>query len=106
MMSDLTVVPDAIRGYGDVCATMATGVATAGSVDQAATIAAVVPVFGLIGQDFLAAFAYAQGNHLFSVGQLAAVHAASSANSFASAATYEATDGASGAGITSVATAL
>ncbi|WP_348537884.1 type VII secretion target [Nocardia brasiliensis] len=78
------------------------GVATAGAVDQAATIATVVPVFGLIGQEFLAAFAFAQANHLSSVAELAAVHAGTALTAHQAASTYEVTDSASGAAIGSV----
>ncbi|MFE7796283.1 type VII secretion target [Nocardia sp. NPDC057440] len=88
-MSELVATPDAIRRYGDAAAAMATGVATAGAFDQAATIAAAVPVFGLIGQDFLMSFAYAQGNHVSSVFELAAVHAGTALTAHQGATAYE-----------------
>lgn len=91
-MSELVAVPDAIRRYGDAAATMAVEVATAGAANQAATVAAAVPVFGLIGQDFLAAFAFAQCNNLQSVCELAAVHAATAMTAYEGAAAYEATE--------------
>ncbi|MEV0293224.1 type VII secretion target [Nocardia sp. NPDC050710] len=94
-MSDLVATPDAIRRYGDAAVAMATGVATAGAFDQTATIAATVPVFGLIGQDFLFAFAHAQGNHASSVLELAAVHAATAMTAHQGAAAYEASERAS-----------
>ncbi|MBF6087101.1 hypothetical protein [Nocardia cyriacigeorgica] len=93
-MSDLVATPDAIRRYGDAAAAMATSVATAGSVDQAATMAVAAPVFGLIGQEFLVSYAIAQGNHLSSVMELAGVHAATAVTAHQSAAAYEASDAA------------
>ncbi|MBJ8338587.1 hypothetical protein JGU71_06800 [Antrihabitans sp. YC3-6] len=101
-MSDVAAVPDAIRAYGDVSAGMAAAVVTAGTIDTTATVAAMVPVFGLIGQDFLAAFAVAQGNHIFSIGQLAAVHAGTAAAAITGAAEYETVDTAAGATFDSI----
>ncbi|MFD4354883.1 type VII secretion target [Nocardia sp. NPDC058518] len=101
-MNHVAVVPDAVRAYAGASATMAAGVAQAGAVDQAATVAAVVPVFGLIGQEFLMSFAYAQTNHLTSVTELAAVHAGTALTSAQAAATYEGADAASGLGIGTV----
>jgi len=91
-MTDLVVASDAIRRYGDAAATMATETAAAGATNQAATIAASIPVFGLIGQDFLAAFAFAQANNLLSVTELAAVHAATAITSYEGATAYELTE--------------
>ncbi|MFC8042685.1 type VII secretion target [Nocardia sp. NPDC057353] len=101
-MNHVAVVPDALRRYGDASASMATGIATAGTVDQAATIAAVVPIFGLIGQEFLAAYAFAQANHLSSLLELAGVHAGTALTAHEAAATYEAADAESGAAIGAV----
>ncbi|WP_319945476.1 type VII secretion target [Nocardia macrotermitis] len=67
--------PNTFRRYGDTAAGMATAVAAAGNIDQAASVAAATPVFGLIGQEFLASFAYAQANHFTAVNQLANVFA-------------------------------
>lgn len=59
-------------------------------------------LFGLIGQEFLAAFIAAQANHLTSVGELAAVHAATAATTVAGLAGFEGVDAASAAVIRSV----
>nr|WP_198428552.1 type VII secretion target [Nocardia bovistercoris] len=88
--------PDALRAYGGAAATMATGVATAGAFDQVATVAAAAPVFGLIGQDFLLAFAAAQGNHVSSVLELAGVHAATAVALQQDATAYETSESVSG----------
>ncbi|WP_067561549.1 type VII secretion target [Nocardia acidivorans] len=88
-MSNLAASPDAIRHYGDVSAAMASTIAGAAAVDQAATVAAVVPVFGLIGQEFLLSFAGAQGNHFASTAELAAVHAGTAVTAHEAAAAYD-----------------
>ncbi|WP_040788667.1 hypothetical protein [Nocardia paucivorans] len=94
-MNELVATSDAIRRYGDAAATMAADVVVAGATNQAATIAAAVPVFGLIGQDFLAAFAVAQANNLSSVAELAYVHGMTAVTAYESAALYDATENAS-----------
>ncbi|MCU1643444.1 MAG: hypothetical protein JWN03_3719 [Nocardia sp.] len=88
-MSNLVATPDAIRHYGDVSAAMASTIAGAAGADQVATVAALVPVFGLIGQDFLLSFAGAQGNHFASTAELAAVHAGTAVTAHEAAATYD-----------------
>ncbi|MFI5719069.1 type VII secretion target [Nocardia sp. NPDC051750] len=91
-MYNVQATPDAIRAYGDSSAIMAAEISLAGAANQAAVIAAVVPVFGLIGQDFLAAFAVAQANNMRSVNEIAAVHAATAVAAHQGAGTYERTD--------------
>ncbi|MCM6776091.1 type VII secretion target [Nocardia sp. CDC159] len=105
-MDVVAATPDAIRRYGDASAAMAATTATVGAVDQAATMAAAVPVFGLIGQDFLLSFAYAQANHLASVSELAAVHAGTAVTAYEGAATYETTDAGSAAKVGKVGDSL
>ncbi|MCX4093078.1 type VII secretion target [Nocardia sp. alder85J] len=85
----LKVDPQVFRQYGDIAEGSAGAVAAAGAIDQASTVAAAVPVFGLIGQEFLASFAYAQNNHVTAVTQLANVLAGQAATSRAAADTYE-----------------
>lgn len=97
-MSEIVVTPDTFRQYGDIAGRMATTTAVAGSVDQAATVAAVVPVFGLIGQDFLATFAQSQANHLTGVMQLANVYDQTSKAAYHSANAYEGAEGQSSSG--------
>lgn len=93
-MSLISVTSEAIRGYGDASATMAADIVVAGATNQAATLAAAVPVFGLIGQDFLAAFAVAQANNLSSVAELAYVHGMTAVAAHESAALYDTTEAA------------
>lgn len=101
-MDRIAVESDAIRQYGNTAAATATEVAVAGATNQAATIAAAVPVFGLIGQDFLAAYAYAQASNLTSVAELAHVYAMTAVAAHEAAALYDLTDAASAADIGSV----
>ena len=63
-MSEITAVPAAIEAFGDTAALMSAAVASAGSINAAANIAQMVPVFGLIGQEFLLAFAGAQASQV------------------------------------------
>lgn len=91
-MTELVTESDVVCAFGDASAALAVETATAGGVNQAALIAAAIPVFGLIGQDFLAAFAYAQANNLRSVNELAAVHAATALTSYEGAAANELTE--------------
>ncbi|MEV6069821.1 type VII secretion target [Nocardia sp. NPDC052001] len=91
-MSNLAANSDTIRHYGDVSAAMASTIAGVAAADQAATVAAVVPVFGLIGQEFLLSFAGAQGNHFAATADLAAVHAGTAVTAHEAAAAYEAVE--------------
>jgi hypothetical protein len=104
-MDGLAATPEAIRRYGDASAAMATTVATVGNIDQVATVATTAPVFGLIAQDFLMAFAYAQANHISSVNELAAVHAGTALTAYESASHYESTDGGSAANLGAIGSA-
>jgi hypothetical protein len=86
-MSEILVASDAIRAYGDANAIMAADVVVAGATNQAATIAAAIPIFGLIGQDFLA--------NLTSVVELAHVYGMSAVAAYEGAALYDTTEAAS-----------
>lgn len=98
-MDHVTIAPDALDGYAAATASVAATVAAAGSIDAAANTAAMIPVFGLIGQEFLAAFIGAQGNHLVAVGNLAAVHAGTAVAASAGAVAFRGTDHAAAAGL-------
>lgn len=101
-MNYVHVAPEAVRSYGSESAAMAAGIATTAAIDQAATVGFAVPAFGLIGQEFLVAFAYAQANHLSSVAELAGVHAGTALTAFEAAASYELTDAGNAADIGTV----
>ncbi|MFD3705571.1 type VII secretion target [Nocardia sp. NPDC058658] len=90
-----------IAEFGSAHAGMASTVA-ASAFEQGALVAAVAPVFGLIGQDFLAAFSGAAGNHLTTLGEIAAVHAGTSVTAFEAAGLYTSTDQASSGSLSQV----
>ncbi|MBL1075179.1 hypothetical protein JK358_12330 [Nocardia sp. 2] len=58
------------------------------AADVVTSLSQAVPVFGLIGQDFLAAFALAQGNFLLSSAEIAAVHASAATAAYAAVGEY------------------
>ncbi|MGC4994615.1 type VII secretion target [Nocardia salmonicida] len=91
-MNVLNVQPQTFRQYGEISDGMAATVAVAGAVDQAAVIAAVVPTFGLIGQEFLMSFAYAQANHFTALTQLVDIFTTTAETSRVAAASYEMTE--------------
>jgi hypothetical protein len=91
-MSSVMMMGEAVDGLAATSATMGTALATAGGVNAAANAAAMVAVFGLIGQEFVAAFATAQAAHLAAVGGLAAIHAGTAASMLAGSAAFTATD--------------
>lgn len=82
----------AITAYGSTEAAIATQVAGAAAADVATALATAVPVFGLIGQDFLAAFALAQANYLLSSAEVAAVHGGTAATAYAAVGSYGANE--------------
>ncbi|WP_216901215.1 type VII secretion target [Nocardia alni] len=88
MSGTVVVTPEAIDRFGDAHAAMSAQLVGAGAVDQVAVMASAVPVFGLIGQDFLGSLAYTLTNHVTSIGELAAVHAGASSAAHRSAANY------------------
>ena len=101
-MSNVIVTPEVLEGFAATNAAIGSAVAAAGSINAAANTAAMIPVFGIIGQEFLAAFIAAQTNHLFAVGNLATVHAATAAGAVSGLAAFETADAGSAAIIRSV----
>ncbi|BDH58940.1 hypothetical protein [Tsukamurella sp. PLM1] len=92
-------VNSAIAAFGATSAGIGVSVATVGSVDAAANVAALNPALGLIGQDFLAAFTAAQAVHVESVAELAVLYGGIAASSAATVASYGATEAANAAGL-------
>ncbi|WP_067819036.1 type VII secretion target [Nocardia inohanensis] len=78
-----------IANYGTEHGTIAANVAGAAAADSVGAMAQAVPVFGLIGQDFLVAFALAQGNYLSSSAEIAAVHAKTAVSAYSAVGVYE-----------------
>lgn len=91
-MTKLNADTDGIRQFGMSAAESAAQITSAAGIDLAANLAALTPVMGPIGADFLAAFATAQINHAKSVAELATHYTATSAAAFTSAGQYDSTD--------------
>ncbi len=72
MTIDLTAETNAVRAFGTAHQGIATEIAGAANMDTATHVAAMTPVFGLIGADYLAMFAAAQVLHCTDVNQLSA----------------------------------
>ncbi|WP_245537807.1 hypothetical protein [Tsukamurella paurometabola] len=85
-------INSAIAAFGAANAGIGISVATAGSVNAAANVAALNPALGLIGQDFLAAFTAAQTSYTTSVAELATVYGGIAASSAGTVAAYTATE--------------
>ncbi|MDR7170347.1 hypothetical protein J2W56_004098 [Nocardia kruczakiae] len=71
-MSDLTADQSAISAFGAAHQSIGTEIAGAANMDTATHVAAMTPVFGLIGADYLAMFAAAQVLHCSDVNDLSA----------------------------------
>ncbi|MFT3661366.1 MAG: hypothetical protein QM809_08180 [Gordonia sp. (in: high G+C Gram-positive bacteria)] len=91
-MTELTVAAHAVQTFAATSAALSSATAAAGTADAAAQAAVMTGAFGLIGQEFLAAFAVAQSNHLASVGALAAVQAATATAATAGLGEFAAAD--------------
>ncbi|MGW4480870.1 type VII secretion target [Rhodococcus triatomae] len=70
-MAEFSAVTEGIRAYGGTATAMASGVRDAALGAAATGPAVLTPVFGLIGGDFLAAFASAHGAHTAALTALA-----------------------------------
>lgn len=96
-MSEVSVIPEAVEAFGATSAALGSATAAAGAIDTAVSAAVLTGVFGLVGQEFLAAYLLAQANHLAGVGQLAAVHTATAVTAGVALADFHGSD-AAGAG--------
>ncbi|WP_028476680.1 type VII secretion target [Nocardia sp. CNY236] len=91
-MSDLSVETEAVRDFGATNAGIATDLAVAGNLDAVQSVSALVPVFGLIGADYLAMFAAAQVLQAKDINDLSTKFAGLSNSAFNAAAAYDAVD--------------
>ena len=99
MSTSLAVQPAEIRAYGATASTVAAAISSAGAFNLAAHTAALTPVFGTIGTEFLAAFAAAQGTHAASLAELAGHFSATAVAAAATAASYASADRATAAAL-------
>lgn len=87
--NSVKVVPDGVRAFGNTALEAADHVARAGAVDLQANLSALSPALGLIGGDFLAAFAAAQSEHTRAVAHLSLAYASSGTAAHDTATGYE-----------------
>lgn len=99
---NVSVDVDAVHRYATTTSSMARELETAGAGTAAAGPALLGPAFGLIGGDFVAAFAQAHSSHVSRIDGLAAVLHAMSAAATASADGYVGTDAESAGSLRSV----
>ncbi|MFF0544303.1 type VII secretion target [Nocardia thailandica] len=91
-MTDLTVQTEAVETFAATNAAVSGDIAAASGWDQAANIAAMTPVFGLIGADYLAMFAAAQVLQAKDINDLSDKYNKLSQAAFSTASTFTATD--------------
>jgi hypothetical protein len=91
-MSDLSVETEAVRAFAATNAGVAGDVAGAGNFDAVANVAAMTPVFGLIGADYLLMFAAAQVLQTKDINELSAKYTKLSQAVFSSATAFDGTD--------------
>ncbi|MGW3542904.1 type VII secretion target [Nocardia niigatensis] len=91
-MADLSVDTGAVRRFAAAQDAVAADIAAQGGRDTVSNVAAMTPVFGLIGADFLAGFAVAELLHHRDIDALSARFGALGQAAFGSAATYDTTD--------------
>ncbi|WP_301546937.1 type VII secretion target [Gordonia sp. X0973] len=101
MSEQVSAETDGIRAYGVATAAIGDVITAASGMNLAANVAVMVPVFGLIGQDFLASFGVAQFNNAASSALLAAVHNGTAAGALAGAEQYDTTDASTATALTS-----
>ncbi|WP_231390477.1 hypothetical protein [Nocardia sp. CNY236] len=85
---------EGIAAYGEAARAMASDMAQAGASAATATPAALGPVMGLVGADFMTAYSAAHAGHLAAIGQLSAVLTSVGGAAQVSAATLAETDAA------------
>ncbi|MCM6774719.1 ESX-1 secretion-associated protein [Nocardia sp. CDC159] len=71
-MSDLSLQTEAVQAFAATHEGVAADIAGAGNMDTVGHIAAMTPVFGVIGADYLAMFAAAQVLHAKDINDLSA----------------------------------
>ncbi|MFI5775922.1 type VII secretion target [Nocardia sp. NPDC051570] len=96
-MSDLSMEPGAVQAFGATQEGVAADIAGAANMDATKNVAAMTPVFGVIGADYLAMFAAAQVLHCKDVNDLSAKVDHLGKAAFGTVAMFTGTDGSSSA---------
>lgn len=94
MTEDLSVETEAVRAFAATHEGVAGQIAAAGNMDAVSHVAAMTPVFGVIGADYLAMFAAAQVLHCKDVNELSDKCNHLGQSAFGSAAIFDDTDSA------------
>ncbi|MFD4366249.1 type VII secretion target [Rhodococcus sp. NPDC058521] len=105
-MTDLSVSTDGVTAFGATAASMAAEMTAAAAGAAAAGPMLLGPVFGLIGGDFVAAFATAHAAHTASIAELSGVLGSISTAAGVNAAGYVATETSNAAGLGAVGSEL
>jgi TPP-dependent pyruvate/acetoin dehydrogenase alpha subunit len=106
MGNSVEVSTEALRAYGQAAQEISGRLVAAGAFDQAEHVAALVPVFGVIGQDFLAAFGVAQAQHAAAYTDVAATFGGRARHAHTSADAYEGSDHTHAAALRAIGRAL
>ncbi|WP_239476446.1 type VII secretion target [Nocardia arizonensis] len=91
-MSDLSVETDAVRTFAAENEGVAAQIAGAGNFDAVSQVAALTPVFGLIGGDYLLSFAAAQVLQARDINDLSAKFNNLSSKAFTASLRFDETD--------------
>ncbi|WP_024805522.1 type VII secretion target [Nocardia sp. BMG51109] len=94
MTENLSAETDAVRAFATTQEGVAGQIAAAGDMDAVGHVAAMTPVFGLIGADYLAMFAAAQVLHCKDINDLSAKCDHLGRAAFGTAAVFDDTDSA------------
>ncbi|MBF6135325.1 ESX-1 secretion-associated protein [Nocardia otitidiscaviarum] len=105
-MTELSVDPEAVRAFATTQHGVAGDIAAAGNLDTVANVAAMTPVFGLIGADYLAMFAVAELLHGKDVNALSARYAHLGQVAAGTATAIQTTDGEFAGGLDRMDTAI
>lgn len=98
-MSGISVDPEAVRAFATTQHGVAADIAAAGNLDTVAGVAAMTPVFGLIGADYLAMYAVAEVLHAKDINALSGRYGHLGATASGSATALESTDGSFAGGL-------
>ncbi|ATL65895.1 DUF2563 family protein [Nocardia terpenica] len=98
-MGKISVDTTGVAAYGATADTLAGEMGTAAAGAAAADPLLLGPIFGLVGGDFVAAYAAAHAGHVASIGELSAVLGTMGAAATGAAAAYTETDQGSAAAL-------
>ncbi|MFJ9368278.1 type VII secretion target [Nocardia sp. NPDC101769] len=87
-MHRISIHPDGLTAYATTTAVLAADLAAAAAHAATAAPELLVPAFGLIGADFLTAYAAAHGTHVTTLDEVSTILAAMSATTAAAAVAY------------------